>query len=343
MRHTSAKSYQIDWELLAGLRFVLAGIVLCGHIDLYFSDPYGILHLIGDFGAKASVIGFFIVSGYSIAASLQRNPQDYHKRRFLRIYPVYLFAIAATLLLENALHGQLAMPNGDHLTALSPLAGLANAFFLQTFVVKPLVFDGAVWSLAIEVSYYLVAPLLPRLPKWTPLAIIAVSALSYSLPRHNDWGAVYYLFTRFNMLEWAWPWFMGYFLFFNSRPLVLLGFAALGAALMGTNMLFNPEPLSVVTFLACLALIVVAERGRPLRQIAPGLARALGWLGNVSYPLYLVQFPIFLGAWGLFGISNPAWLITLCLAGSIATYYAVDVYLKRRLVAMIEELGPRLA
>jgi peptidoglycan/LPS O-acetylase OafA/YrhL len=344
---TIAKGEGTDWQLLAGLRFILAWIVLCYHINERFAAVPGavpwVIRLFAECGGKAAVAGFFLVSGYSIAASLKRHPADYYKRRFWRIYPLYLAAITLTLLLEAGFGRHLAMPDGSTLTALSPLVGLGNALFLQTFLVPSMIFDIAVWSLAVEVSYYMVAPLLPRLPRWTLPAVIAISALSYIAPRHGDWGPLYYVFTRFNMLEWAWTWFVGYYLFSNARPLVVAAVAVIGSLLIWGNDWMNPEPYAVMTFLGSLLTLLVARRGSAWRRTTPMLGKALGWLGDVSYPLYLFQFPILLGAWGLFGISNAAALIVACLGGAIGAYYAVDVWLKTRLEQMIEELAPGVA
>jgi peptidoglycan/LPS O-acetylase OafA/YrhL len=328
-------SSRTRWEVLAVLRFVLAWIVTCGHVTANFSDVGPVTHFISDFGAKAAVVGFFLVSGYSIAGSLGRGRSGFYRRRFVRVYPIYAVALLMALALEFLLPAVVQMPRGDPTERHGLIAAFGNFFFLQTFVVKPISFNVAVWSLAIEVSYYLVAPILDHLPKWVVPAVIAISSVSYAAPRHDDWGVLYFVFTRLNALEYAWAWFMGYYLFAHRRPAVLAIFAVLGSALILQNRYLNPDPYSVATFLGTLLVIFACGTGM-LPRWSPALGkRALNLLGDLSYPLYLVQFPIFTAAWMLFGISNGVAIATLCLLGAIAAYYAIDVYCKRALVSAL--------
>lgn len=57
-----------EWAALGGLRFMLASIVFCTHIGAFVRLPFAVAH-VADAGAFAAVLGFFVVSGYSIAAS----------------------------------------------------------------------------------------------------------------------------------------------------------------------------------------------------------------------------------------------------------------------------------
>jgi hypothetical protein len=58
------------WALLAGTRFVLAMVVLVGHMSMF--NPVG--HWWTRFGVyldqTSAVFGFLLISGYSIAASI---------------------------------------------------------------------------------------------------------------------------------------------------------------------------------------------------------------------------------------------------------------------------------
>jgi hypothetical protein len=64
----------VSWEALALLRFFLAWIVLSGHLTSY-TDHSGWAEALSSFDAKAAVVGFLLVSGYSIAASLDRESE----------------------------------------------------------------------------------------------------------------------------------------------------------------------------------------------------------------------------------------------------------------------------
>jgi peptidoglycan/LPS O-acetylase OafA/YrhL len=331
---TGAVKDNTNWALLAGMRFVLAWIVTCAHMDAYFFNVPGPVRSMMYVGAKAAVVGFFLVSGYSIAASVKRYPTGFYRRRLLRVYPIYLLAIASAFLLERMITGDLVLPRGEVFQASSLVTTLGNVFFLQTFLVKPISYDVPVWSLAVEMSYYLLAPLLVRVPRWGLIAVIAVSAVSYACPRSDENGTAYFLFTHFNMLTYAWAWFMGYYLFIHRSSLVVVGFAALGAVLIMTNTYLNPEPYAVQTYLVGFAVVVLAAHNTI--TIRDALAkRVLNFLGNISYPLYLLQYPIILGAYAFWGTQNTVALLTLCLLGSTAAYYLVDVYLKHGAVWLI--------
>jgi peptidoglycan/LPS O-acetylase OafA/YrhL len=60
------------WPLLGGVRFLLALIVVGTHL-IFFSPPcewsHGLLNLSG----FAAVLGFLIISGFSIAASYEKS------------------------------------------------------------------------------------------------------------------------------------------------------------------------------------------------------------------------------------------------------------------------------
>jgi peptidoglycan/LPS O-acetylase OafA/YrhL len=57
--------------------------------------------------------------------------------------------------------------------------------------------------------------------------------------------------------------------------------------------------------------------------------RVLNFLGGISYPLYLLQYPIFIAAWTFAGIANGYRLLGLCLLGAVLGYILIDVYLRR--------------
>jgi peptidoglycan/LPS O-acetylase OafA/YrhL len=61
----------------------------------------------------------------------------------------------------------------------------------------------------------------------------------------------------------------------------------------------------------------------------------LNFLGNISYPLYLLQYPIILAAYAFWGTHNTVLLLALCLLGSTAAYYLVDVYLKQGVIRLM--------
>jgi peptidoglycan/LPS O-acetylase OafA/YrhL len=87
-------------------------VVVCGHVWVFLevaSPPD--LRIFQILDPKAAVIGFFLISGYSIAASLQRSSKGFYRRRFLRIYPIYFFAIVTTHILSLVLGSGIQAPH----------------------------------------------------------------------------------------------------------------------------------------------------------------------------------------------------------------------------------------
>ena len=113
------------WSQLAALRFVLAAIVAVNHLGEYVS--LGVLDWVRRMGAFEAILGFLLVSGYSIGASYQRAPEGFAWRRVRRIYPVYLVSLVVTWGVTHSVLEQ-AVPG--------PLALLANVLLLNQLVTQ---------------------------------------------------------------------------------------------------------------------------------------------------------------------------------------------------------------
>jgi peptidoglycan/LPS O-acetylase OafA/YrhL len=312
----------VSWELLALLRAVLAWIVLCVHLSLFAPQP-GWQHAINEFGGKAAVVGFLLVSGFSIAASLERDADGFYMRRFMRVYPLYLVAIVFAMAVQIASGGHVVTP-AISVDGLGWKTNLANLFFLQTFVVRPIQFDWPVWSLALEVFYYALAPLFGRLDRRILIVIILISFTCYLLPTHTDWGIVYFVLTKFNALEYIWCWLLGFLLWRDSgRVALYLSLIGIPAMLWGH---YTPEPLSVVTYAVALAMIALSDR-----VVMTGRLRAFAdYLGDLSYPLYVFHVPALLLGYSILKLRAGNALVIPALLVTIAAYHGVDRYLKRR-------------
>lgn len=335
----SAWSTDVRWEVLGALRFLLAGIVACEHLSWFQDPPDPAVTALRALGAKAAVLGFFVVSGYSIAASLERGASGFYRRRFLRIYPVYFIALAATLALQTVLGVVSAPGYVFHPSGLVTFTG--NVLMLQTFLVKPVVFNSAVWSLSIECFYYVLAPYFARMGNRTLGVLVLGSMLVYLVPKPNAWGPVFLVITKLNALRYLWPWLIGFLCFRRLGPGFVIGSAALGFCLVSIARWENPERLAPVTFLVSLAIVVIAPRLRMPRAFRPLHV----YLGDLSYPLYVLQFPCFIACHALLGIDDPVVLILVLVAACVVCHQVVEVYLKekylKRLVNAIAEAWTR--
>jgi peptidoglycan/LPS O-acetylase OafA/YrhL len=312
------------WEILAGLRFFLAWIVAAGHLTAFLKSPNATIEWFAAFGGKSAVLGFLVVSGYSIAASLEQESRGFYRRRFLRVYPLYFFAIAFAVGLQMCTRD--VQIGRAHWSPSSPLTCAGNFLLLQCFVVKPISFDSPVWSLSVEFFFYLLAPYLYRIKSRNIVALIIISGLVYLIPKPNNWGTFFFVLSKFTALRYFWAWLIGFLYFRHARALIMALLLVTGAVLVVVNRDENYESLAVFTFvMSCLILLFAASL-----KIPKFLRQPLSYLGDLSYPLYLYQIPCFIASYVLLGLRTPlAMIVALCLV-TVLTFQIVDVYLKKR-------------
>ncbi|HWR04511.1 MAG TPA: acyltransferase [Humidesulfovibrio sp.] len=105
---------------------------------------------------------FFVISGYLISASYERNsdPGKYFRNRFLRIYPGMWACILLTFLLTLLLGYRMAQAL-DYAWLPAQLAGVIfTPPFLKSFGMGS--YNGSLWTIPVELQFYLVLPLAYR-------------------------------------------------------------------------------------------------------------------------------------------------------------------------------------
>lgn len=145
------KNYTFD-KRLEGLRGLCAlGVAYAHFIGFNFFDSFkipGAVFLLHFQFAHIAVLVFFIISGYVMGISHinipfnKGNVVEYLKKRLIRLYPIYLFALFITLIF------------GCRFISLNQMVG--HVFFLQEFLVKTTTTNSSLWSLSFEVVYYLI-------------------------------------------------------------------------------------------------------------------------------------------------------------------------------------------
>jgi peptidoglycan/LPS O-acetylase OafA/YrhL len=190
-----------------GMRACAAMGVVVTHVAFQTGHSSGAAgRLFGRFDLAVAVFfalsGFLLWRGHAAAArGLGPRPRTGHylRSRVVRIMPAYLVAVVVILTL---------LPDADH---ASPTVWLANLTLTQIYV--PLTLTGGLtqmWSLSVEVSFYLALPLLALLARRLPVgarvpAIAALAALSWAwgwVPLHGPSGI--------NPLNWP-PAFFSWF------------------------------------------------------------------------------------------------------------------------------------
>lgn len=168
-----------------GMRACAAMGVVVTHVAFQTGHSSGALgRLFGRFDLAVAVFftlsGFLLWRGHAAAArDLGPRPRTGHylRSRVVRIMPAYVVAVVVILTL---------LPDADH---ASPTVWLANLTLTQIYV--PLTLTGGLtqmWSLSVEVSFYLALPILALLARRLPVAarVPAIAALG--------------------VLSWAWGW-----------------------------------------------------------------------------------------------------------------------------------------
>lgn len=257
---------------------------------------------------------FFVISGFLITRlikdSLERGDfrfSEFYFRRAKRLLPAAYTVLLATTLLAPLFLGTAELKDlrAQIIGAVTFTGNIVlwsqSGYFSGGAELKPLLH---VWSLAIEEQYYFFLPaLLAFVPRrfWmgSVLLILAASlALCLMLPGRDL--TFYLLPTR------AWELMIGSVgaLLLPSRArddaLRLLFWPALLVLAAAPFIAFAVPHPGAPAILVCVATLLVMLRAHPGMN-AHALTRLFGKLGDLSYPLYLVHWP-------LFAFFNNTWM-----------------------------------
>jgi len=277
--------------------------------------------------SEIAVKSFFVVSGFLIFMSYEnsRSLKSYTSKRIHRIYPAY-FSIVVLCALLGVFISSVSVSDYFSIDWLKYL--LANLLFLNFLHPElPGVFsgniihavDGALWTLKIEVMFYLSVPVLVwsmrKWGRWQMLLALYIASLAYVV-LIEVWG----IRTGSGIYLELQRQFPGQLMFFIA-----------GAVLYYYLDLFKQHWLWLLTLAV---LIMVIRHLVPVLWLEPialaiiviYFACVFPWLGNFgkygdfSYGIYIVHFPILqvLIAEGMFesspmmALSFAAFLVLAC-------------------------------
>lgn len=331
------ESYRADID---GLRALAVMVVVIFHA--------GVSPLRGGF---IGVDIFFVISGYLITRQISAEMEigafsiiGFYERRVRRIVPALLFTIVATLVVAPFILFPVELVTSG-MTAIASILSAANLYLLNSagyFAAdagtQPLVH---MWSLGVEEQFYLFFPLIlmvfgrqsRRAAGWATLLVALASlALCIVVTRYDRDFAYYFPLTR------AWELLIGALLVFFAVPRMptwLRNVVAAGAFLLigASAYKFYPQMAfpgyyALAPVLATAALIAIGSQGGSL--VTRGLSTGpLVWVGQISYSLYLVHWPILVCyrmARGAPIGATEAWII---VAASVATAYVSWRFVER--------------
>jgi peptidoglycan/LPS O-acetylase OafA/YrhL len=315
---------------LDGLRGLAAVAVLASHFAHDMAQAVGagvgsgaltyVFHNLGTVGVQV----FFALTGFlftrkAVAASGDIAIRAFFVARLRRIVPMYAFAIALSI-------AAVCWATWQEPVAIGQLARQALALFAYGFTldgapaIKSVPYVqviGTIWSLPFEWGFYLFVPVLAALVRsWRLLAAAGLVA------------GVYFANLMWTGTDVFSPFFL---------PGILLGLLPLErwrpsgrarTALAGVALLLalacvlpgeqNFTPIRLLLMTLLFAAIVLAAP-------AALAARPVAYLGDISYSVYLLQFPLLftLHQW-LDPAGLPAWLRAVSLLAGAALVVAAS-------------------
>ncbi|WP_207429617.1 acyltransferase [Pedobacter sp. SYSU D00535] len=301
-----------SWAILAIVRMILASIVCIGHLEYFTILPKGFTGILL-LGGKAAVLGFLLISGFSIGNSYVKSARGYFKRRFLRIYPLYFFSVLFAVFLQSYLGSPYRLPYTTMVSA-GGLTSLVNFFFLQGFASITIPYNGPLWSLAVEVFFYLLVPLLLRFPRWLIYLIIVSSMISFNVVQKQ------FLFGHLAFI-YCWAWLIGFLIGAYRKYGEASLFFVFGIAIVYTNRTITTEPLSWLTYFAVGIIIFYVSLSNI--AISKATVKVFNYLGELSYPLYLFHMPLYLLLYHL-GVRQAEIFCLLLIILTIPLNYVLD-------------------
>lgn len=293
-------------------------------------------HLLGSFlptpGFHHAVDVFFVLSGYVLCTGFDRTLpfgragfRQFFLSRLARLVPVAWLSVVLYWTAETAAHlaGRLRGASFD--TSWTNLLG--NLLFLDGNL-PWFASAGPKWSLSNEmVAYVAVFPfawLLRRRPVALAVLVAVVASQAVFADDWNRWGS---LASR------CLPCFLAGCALYHLRLPDLPGWGAIACLVVGGGLFLFGDPLAMASGATLLVLAAAQPTGTLARVLE---TRAIQWLGDISYPLYLLHplalYPVFLVQilWPATKTLYPWWSI-LPVAVSLALAHVVHVWLEEPL------------
>jgi len=337
------KRYPIDtWSVLDYLVF---------SIDLMSSS------------AQEFVIVFFILSGFFIAYSFEKNKwqvKDFLINRVVRIYPPYLFSLLLGILVfvyianyNPALFNSASISPTLELMASAYEHMDLTAFFKSLFYLPHYEYMAgnlSYWSLMPEWIFYLTVPFLLKAKRW-PLLIFTIAYFInafFLISSHNaliaflfEFGFYFFfgieIYRYINRSDWQ-----------SKMPSKFISYAVVTSLLLATIALgilcdkgyisFDATSVLSACVLCMFSILTLLEY--PIK----GVFYRMGvFLGDISYTLYVCHLPIYYFAYAIITkqverlvfYERIYWLI---IPLAIAISYLAYLLVEKRTLVFIKKL-----
>jgi peptidoglycan/LPS O-acetylase OafA/YrhL len=335
---------------LDGLRGLAALIVMLGHSAYVYFDcanPQGLVLTLVNVIRRAghpTVILFFALSGFVLYFAFFKRPDTPYRayliRRLFRIYPALLVSLLIALGL-NLAQSPTALPGLGLWTHLNwviptdPMTFARNALMLGISG-QDIALDPVTWSLVIELRFSVIFVLLALLCRRSPWALLVVSLVSHLAGRmlihrlglHQPYltgggsvlGAA--AITAFYLPAFGFGIVAGEALLKRRTPLKMPGWSqiVLAAGLFVAGKLINDDFAWCVVAAGLVAIMCQPGPMATVLALPP-----CKFLGDISYSLYLVHFPILMAI--VYGLSPKIGLVpAIVLAPVVSTLVATAMH-----------------
>ena len=295
------------------LRVLLAFIVFVGHLGILSESKE--LAFLEHSPVEIAVFAFFIVSGFLIARSYERSSSlfSYLKKRVNRIFPGYLLVVfLCTTLLSLVSY----LSFSDYFTNPQTYKYFFwNSIFLNFQApYLPGVFtnravNGALWTIKIELCFYLSVPLIFLLfGKNNKYRNISLIILYFASLIYLNYFSIIGKETVARQIFGALCYFVGGMLiYFNfekfikyKNPLMIIALITVWIDLFINLKLFSPIMLSIIVLYITYSFKFLNNFGK---------------YGDFTYGIYIFHFPIIrvFTSLGLFANYNPYLMGLACM------------------------------
>ncbi|CAZ95170.1 acyltransferase family protein [Zobellia galactanivorans] len=305
-------------KILDSIRGMAALLVLYHHIFKLNKEilkshtstlTFDVMDFISELNLEA-VLLFFIISGFSIALSIAKRPltngntlNSYLYRRFKRILPIYWLAILLAFITGTVL-GIL------HLNDFSFHNLLGNLLFVQTSAsipeswAVPYGLNGPLWSLAFEMFFYILFPLVYFLnQKWfikislhTKYVCLVALVLLGIVVNKKIIFIPYFLFLG-GFITWIQGYISAqYYVYWKKRNFFFLANLLIGIAVTIGSSQIPSETVKVIgkgmllNGLFYFSMIILDQYNTT--KIKNFINRLFFKIGEGSYAIYALHYPI---------------------------------------------------
>jgi peptidoglycan/LPS O-acetylase OafA/YrhL len=269
-----------------------------------------------------------------------RGVGGFFTNRVLRIYPALVACVALSVVavaLTGYFREQQVAPARVALWIACQMSFFQfyNPAFMRAFGVG--VLNGALWTITVELQFYLLVPLMYYLLRRWPRVLLAAALVSLGVNLYfreaMDWEPLYEKLLYVSFVPWVYMFLLGFFAASSQRvralaaalkvrylaPAYVVSMLAVGAYSLNASNGINPLSFTLLGLL----IMRVAES----RLWIPRILSSFVAKNDLSYGLYLYHMPLInllLVMGRLAPTANTLNLVVLSFVAATLSWYAVE-------------------